>query len=477
MSEVVVIGGSVAGLAGAYTLAELGYGVTLVERDPQQPPDTVEAAHEEWRRPTVPQSVHSHAFGSLGTNLLSRRAPKIYEALLAAGARPIRIPDNPPPTILDFVPEDSDDDLNVLCCRRSTFELVLRKVVLAHPKVSLRAGATVRGLTVSGDGERRVTGVVLDDGTPVPADFVVDATGRRTQLDRWLADAGLPAMEVESSSADIIYYTRYYRMTASRPPGILNRGFGAGGTWDHYTAVLFLGDNDTFSISVGVLPEDTPLKNLRHEEAFTAAVKATPLLAPWVAPNASEPISTVFAMGGLDNTLRGGEPPAGLFTIGDSMCTTNPAYGRGVSLAIAMAFRLADTVAEHADDPAAASGEFARGLHAMLKPWHADAVMSDRGRAMMWRAAVSGAPVGGPPPGVVTFGMLTAAAASDQVVWRGVVRMMNLLTPPATLYGEEIAGRVRKAHETGATFEFPGAGRDALVQAVTAAVPAGVAAE
>lgn len=473
MSEVVVIGGSVAGLASAYVLAEQGYDVRVLERDPAEPPDTVEAAHDQWRRPTVPQGVHSHAFGALGTNLLRERAPKIYSALIAAGARPIRITDNPPPTILDFTPEPADEELNVLCCRRSTFELVLRREALAHSRVSHEIGATVRGLTFSPRDPRRVSGVELDGGRELQAEFVVDASGRRSlAASRWLPDAGIPPMDVKTSSADIIYYTRYYRQTTQRPPGILNRGFGSGGTWDHYTAVLFLGDNDTFSISVGVLPEDTPMKNLRHEAAFTAAVQATPLLQPWVASGASEPISPVYAMGGLDNSIRTGVPAFGLFSVGDSACTTNPAYGRGVSLALQMAFSLSDVLAAQVGDPAAATREFAERNQAMLAPWHADAVNSDRGRAMMWRATVAGNPLT-PPPGAINFGTLTAAAATDAVVWRRVVRMMNLLTPPESLYSEEIAQRVRTAHEIGAVFEFPGASRDMLVRAVTeAAAPA-----
>jgi 2-polyprenyl-6-methoxyphenol hydroxylase-like FAD-dependent oxidoreductase len=473
MSEIVVIGGSVAGLASAFALAEAGYKVRVLERDPQPLPDSVEGAHENWDRPTVPQGVHSHAFGALGTNLLATRAPGIYAALLAAGTRPIRITDNPPPTILDFKPEDDDDQLNVLCSRRSTFELVLRREVLAHPGVSHEVGATVRGLTFSPRDPRRVAGVLLGDGRELPAELVVDASGRRSQaVSRWLPDAGVPPMSVQSSSADITYYTRYYQQTVERPPGILNRGFGAGGTWDHYTAVLFLGDNGTFSISVGVLPEDTPMKNLRHEAAFTAAVRSTPLLAPWVGSGASRPISPVYAMGGLDNSLRTGAPVIGLFSVGDAACTTNPAYGRGVSLALAMAFTLGDIVSANAEDPAAATREFAAETNRMLAPWHADAVAGDRGRAMLWRATISGTPLGPPPPGVINFGSLVATAATDQVVWRRVVRMMNLLAPPEALYNEETIERVRVAHESGSVFDFPGASRDTLVRAVTEAASA-----
>jgi 2-polyprenyl-6-methoxyphenol hydroxylase-like FAD-dependent oxidoreductase len=473
MSDAAIVGGSVAGLASAYALAESGHNVVIIERDPKEPPETVEAANESWRRPTVPQAQHSHAFGSLGTNLLARRAPGVYAALLAAGARPVNIPSTPPPTLLDFVPEPDDADLNVLCTRRLTFEHVLRREVLKHPKVSFMPGSAVKQLSFSPAAPDRVSGVVVEDGRAVPAEIVVDATGRRSPANKWLVDAGFAPMSVESSSADITYYSRFYRASSARPAGILNRGFGAGGTWDHYTAVLFLGDNNTFSISIGVLPDDTPMKDLRHEAAFTEAVRATPLLAPWVAPGASTPISPVFAMGGLDNSLRGAPPVSGLFSVGDAACTTNPAYGRGVSLAICMAFTLADVLARAGDDPASATLDYARALQSLLAPWHADAVASDRGRSMLWRATIAGTPPGSPPPGVVPFGRLVATAATDTVVWRRVVRMMNLLASPATLHDQEVRERVERAHSTGSTFDFPGASRQTLLRVVADAVPDG----
>lgn len=471
MSDVLVIGGSVAGLSSAFALAELGYDVRIIERDPQESPADVTAAHERWHRPTVPQSIHSHAFGSLGVNLLKERAPAVYHALLAAGARPIQLAEAPPPSLAHFTPEEGDDELHMLGCRRSTFELVLRREVLRHPRITLTTGVTVRSLVVSGP-DGRVTGVGLDSGRMLPGEFVVDATGRRTRSAQWLADARLPVPAVQSSSADITYYTRFYQQLTPRPPAPLNRGFGAGGLWDHYTAVLFLGDNSTFSISIGVLPEDTPMKALRHAAAFTAAIRATPLLAPWLEPGVSEPISGVYAMGGLDNSLRlpgtnEAPPVPGLFNVGDSACTTNPAYGRGVSLALAHAFGLADVIAAHPDDPFANAREFARFTGELLAPWHEEAVANDRGRAMLWRATLEGTPLGPPPPGVLTFGTVVAAAAVDPVVWRRVARVMMSISPPQTLYAdEEIAQRVGHALSSGPVPHLPGASRDDLVRVV-----------
>jgi 2-polyprenyl-6-methoxyphenol hydroxylase-like FAD-dependent oxidoreductase len=473
MTTAVVIGGSVSGLAAALALADAGHHVRILERHPAPPPDTVEGAHREWNRPTVPQAAHSHAFASLGCNLIRERAPDVYAALIDAGATEIRLGERMPPTLSDRSPRPGDEQLLMLGCRRTTFEAVLRREVLRRPGVRVELDSTVRGLELSRNGTSRVTGVRTEDGRVVEGDIVVDASGRRTAASRWLADAGVPSAEPVSDPADITYYTRFYRLLVDAPPGPLNRGFGAGGLWSHYTAVLFLGDNGTFSVSVGVLPDDAPMKALRFEPAFTASLRATPLLAPWLAPGVSEPISKVHAMGGLDNSVRrwdAAPPPAGYLPLGDAAGTTNPAYGRGVSLAVAHAYRLADLLADHPDVTAEQAGEWARATESLLGPWFAEAVQNDRGRAALWRATVAGKQPPPPPPGVVTFGAVAQAAATDPVVWRRLVRVMMALDPPETVYrDDEVRERVGQALAGGPGAHPPAPSRAELVDVVTRA--------
>jgi len=464
--NIVIIGGSVVGLGAAIALAEAGHTVEILERA-DTTPSTVDEAFG-WPRPTVPQAAHSHAFASLGCNLLRDRARDVYDGLFAAGATEVNLADYHPPMLLDFEREAGDENLRMVITRRSTFELVLRRRALARPGVRMTTGATVRGLVLADDG--RVTGARLADGSVVTGDLIVDATGRRSAATAWRANAGLPTPDVTSESCKIVYYTRYYRMLTEQPPGPLNRGFGSGGLWDSYTAVLFLGDNRTFSISVGVLPEDAELKGLRHEAAFTAAIKATPMLAGWVAPGNSEPISPVYAMGGLDNSISGQAPVAGFVSLGDAVCTTNPSYGRGVSLGLSHAFLLADFLAEHGTVDGEFAAEFARRTEALVRPWYEEALANDRGRAMMWEATLRGAPMGRPPAGVVNFGMAVAASTQDAVVWRRVANVMMMLRQPGALYADpEIAQRIGRVLSSGPVMQLPGASRADLVAAVNAA--------
>lgn len=480
MSSVIIVGGSVVGLGAAIALADRGHQVEILERLPDQPPSDIDAAAA-WQRSTVPQAMHSHAFASLGCNLLREQAPDVYKGLLAAGASEINLADYPPPTLPEFDRQPADDNLRMVICRRSTFELVLRQRALARPGVTLTRGATVRSLATAADDPARVTGVRTSDGRTRSADLVIDATGRRSAAQSWLSGLNLAAPVTTSENCRIVYYTRYYRMLTDRPPGPLNRGFGAGGLWDSYTAVLFLGDNRTFSISIGVLPEDTDLKAVRDEAAFEAVIRATPLLAGWVAPGNSEPISPVYAMGSLDNSLRLPEPGApvakGFFSLGDAVCTTNPAYGRGVSLGLTHAYLLADLLQEHSTVDEKQAAEFHARTEALVRPWFEEAVANDRGRAGLWEATLAGRPPQRPPAGVVTFGTAVAASTKDQEIWRRIANEMMMLVPPAALYADpEIAQRVGKALGSGPPPQLPGASRSDLVAAIAGAMadqPAG----
>src|SRR5690348_12538901 len=99
MADIIIVGGSVSGLASALALSQAGHSVDILERETTGAPGSVEAAHSAWPRPTVPQATHSHAFGSLGVGLLYKRAPEIYQALVDAGAAEISLGERMPPSL------------------------------------------------------------------------------------------------------------------------------------------------------------------------------------------------------------------------------------------------------------------------------------------------------------------------------------------------------------------------------------------
>ncbi len=143
----VVIGAGVAGLGSALALSRAGHPVTLIERDATPLPADPDAAFE-WDRRGAPQVRHSHALLARLRNLLRDRYPDVLADLLDAGATELRFTDTLPEEILDREPRPGDEDLVALACRRTTFEWVLRRTVLAAEGVRLLDGVTVDGFTV-----------------------------------------------------------------------------------------------------------------------------------------------------------------------------------------------------------------------------------------------------------------------------------------------------------------------------------------
>ena len=56
----------------------------------------------------------------------------------------------------------------------------------------------------------------------------------------------------------------------------LNRGLTAGGSFDRYSCLVFPADNGTFSVTFGVLPEDTELRLLREDAATVVFADINP---------------------------------------------------------------------------------------------------------------------------------------------------------------------------------------------------------
>ena len=158
--DVLVVGGGVSGLSTALKLSRRGHAVTVLERDNTPMPDSADQAFF-WDRRGAPQVRHSHAFLARLVGLLRQNEPDVLEMLVEAGATEMPFGQDIPPTMVEFAPQPDDHELTMLTCRRTTFEWVLRRVVLDEGRVSFRTGVGVNGLTheAHASGLPRVTGV------------------------------------------------------------------------------------------------------------------------------------------------------------------------------------------------------------------------------------------------------------------------------------------------------------------------------
>ena len=426
--NIVVIGAGIGGLGSALALARGGNHVTLIERDDTPMPADPEAAFS-WDRKGAPQVQHPHVFLGLARTILRDRFPDVQQALSDLGIEPDPITGMGGPFELDeatLAVLQADDDLRMVPCRRTTFEWVMRRTVLAETGVDFRVGVGVAGLEVDKTGERpRVTGVRLEDGNVVNADLVIATTGRRGDVPAWLAAHDI-TIEETVGDAGVVYFSRFYRLDADQHFGF--RGaFGAG-----IGAGCIGSDAGTYSITAVVDKNDKELRtHLSDSARFDKTLALLPEIAD-VVEACGNPMSDVHCMTGLINrtrtfTDRAGAPLVdGLVAVGDAHTCTNPAYGRGMSLALRQAGFIADMV-EKNDSVHEAQREYEALSEELVFPWYQFSVFTDQMRSMQTAGGGSGAAGGGDG-----FFSLLMGANNPELI-RLMMRVMNLLDLPSVI--------------------------------------------
>ena len=423
----VVAGGSVAGMASALALARAGAEVALVERDLVPLAADPEEAFAS-SRPGVPQAHFLHAFLARMVQVLRDRFPDVIDDLLTAGAQ------------LSTPPVEGLEDVTMLLARRSTVEWVLRKAVLAQPGVTHLAGRTVVGVAGAGG---HVRGACLDDGQLLEG-TVVACTGRRSDVGSWLAPLGV-ALQEQLVQSELVYITRWY----SAPDFVMPTS-GLLKDLGYMSYLVVPADAGTLAVAVGLPPEDRELRAcLLDDTGFDRVAALLPGLGEGLAAAGARPLRSSQPMAGLVNRLRRFADPAGdplvtgFHAVGDAHTCTNPAYGRGCSLALVGATLLADAAAAHPDDPAARARAYEAACTREIEPWYHSSVMMDQARLAMRKSMeAEGAEDKGaaPAPGQPDLlGVLVAAGAGliqDPVVIGGFARLLHLLVTPAQLFSD-----------------------------------------
>jgi 2-polyprenyl-6-methoxyphenol hydroxylase-like FAD-dependent oxidoreductase len=296
-------------------------------------------------------------------------------------------------------------------------------------------------------------------GGELRADLVIDASGVRSPLPKWLAgiEAG-PVAEKEKDTG-IVYSSRFYRLLPGQELPIQEGPVL--GDLDYLKYAVFVGDNRTFSITFGLQAGDAELRQLLRPRPFTVVAESLPGLRPWIQPTRCEPITGVEVMARLVNRRRrfvnGRQPVAtGIFAVGDSAICTNPLYGRGCSLAMVHAYLLADVLDEHVHDPVAAALAFAAVTRDEIEPWYTASVAQDRQNRTGLDIPLNDENEGDEEEGeqavdaetmrsIMRDGLLPAAG-TDPVVYRAFLRAFNLLDQPNAIMADaDVVGRVLAA--------------------------------
>ncbi|WP_371554077.1 FAD-binding monooxygenase [Streptomyces longwoodensis] len=344
----VVIGSSLAGLAAAGALAGFMDRVTVIERDwlPRGP----------GRRRGVPQARHTHSLSTAAHEGLEQLFPGIREDLVRAGAVHLRVPED----LLLLGPAGwlprFDAGLSLLSAGRDLLDAVVRDRLRADPTVRFLHDHDVVGLRPGP--QDTVTGVLArarDRRAPggwspphlIPADFVVDASGRGSHAPQWLAELGY------EPPAETVVRTGTTHATSLYAPPV---GHVADwqGVWlmaagdDPRQGLLHPVEGGRWSVSLST-PDTAPAPADHEQMLHAAAALRDPLLRDLLAT--ATPLGPVYRCAGTDSRWRHYERlrrwPDQFLVVGDAFAALDPAHGDGMTLAVQGALLLQRMLTAH----------------------------------------------------------------------------------------------------------------------------------
>ena len=440
--RVAIIGAGPAGLFAGAGLARRGHKVIAVERDPGP------AADGSWPRAGVMQFHHAHAFRHQVVQALQQELPEALQQWSAAGAEPVQM----------RLPDGSQIPVGVRS-RRVTFERALRASALNGSGLEVRRGHVDDVTRRRG----RAHGVRVD-GADLPADLVIDASGRAGRATRSLRTGA-----TSGGPCGIAYVDRQYQLHPGAEPGPLMSPIAWQADFDGYQAIIFIHEHGIFSVLLVRPTADPVLSQLRHEPAFTAACQAIPGLADWVRPDRSRPITPVLPGGPLLNAYRGQTGHdgrlalPGLVFVGDAVATTTPTFGRGVTTTLLQAQQLLRLIDEHGPDTGAIGESFDAWCAEQIKPWVDDHVRMDESTRRRW----AGEEVDLRQP--LPSDLILAAAEADPNIRPVIGGYLSMTTLPSSLRAVE--PRARALYASGWRPRLaPGPSRNELADIVRTAL-------
>jgi 2-polyprenyl-6-methoxyphenol hydroxylase-like FAD-dependent oxidoreductase len=427
----VVLGASMAGLLAAQVLSDSYGQVTVIERD--------ELPETSMHRRGVPHGRHLHALAARGQQALEELFPGLTAELVAHGAPTGDLLANGRLYLSGHRLRQAHTGLVLLGASRPLLEAHVRARVRALPNLRFLDACDIVGLAATPDG-RRVTGARVlrrADGSAeelLGGDLVVDASGRGSRTPAWLDALGYPPPEIEQVRIGLSYATRTYRL----PPDALHGDLGVvqAATPQHPRSGLFLileGDRWMLTLA-GILGDHPPTdpdgflafaRSLRFPDIYEAIRQAEPL---------DDPVAFRFPASVRHRYERLDRFPDGLLVMGDAVCSFNPIYGQGMSVAALEALTLRRLLK--------------RGIEPQPRRWFRDlAQVVD----VPWDMAAGGDLVFPGVQGRRTLksrlvngyiARLHAAAAHDAHLATAFVRVAGLVAPPQSLLRPGIALRV-----------------------------------
>jgi 2-polyprenyl-6-methoxyphenol hydroxylase-like FAD-dependent oxidoreductase len=432
-NRAVVLGGGMAGLLAARVIADAYAEVVLVDRD-----DLIGVS---GHRNGVPHGQHAHGLVARGHQILEEQFPGLTQGMIDAGVRPGDFNGDIQWYFSGRRLRPSRSGLASVPATRPVLEHHVRNRVASLPNVRFLERYDIIGLETTSDGGR-VTGARIQrrgDGTQpevLPADLVIDVTGRGSRTPAWLRELGYPAPTEDRVKVDLAYTTRHYRVP--RDPFGSDIAIIAAATPSHPRGAFYYrlpGDGNRVELSLtGVLGDHPPT----DPEGFLEFVRSLPVTEIYDSVRESEPLDDPVRFRFPASVRRRYERlsrfPSGLLVMGDAVCSFNPVYAQGMTVAALESLTLRDHL-RNSGSPGPL--DFFRDIAAVIdSPWEF-AASGDLGYS-----GVEGHRTAKVRMINAYLPRLQRAAAHDPALTNAFIRVAGLIDEPTTLLRPGVLLRV-----------------------------------
>lgn len=431
----IVLGGSLTGLLAARVLSQYYTQVIIIEKD------TVHREPE--ARKGQPQTKHLHGLLPSGLHIMSRYFAGLLDEITSYGAKVFDFAESMNWFCYGGFRKSFPIDIKTVSISRPLLEHIIRERVLALSNVKLVDNTIAKHLTT--DDKQKVTGVVTEEKVSgrtesIPADLIIDSTGRGSRALQWLRELGYAEIEVSEVKVNVGYTTRMYKRDPGDPRGEKWTAYTPEAPAETRFGGAFPIEGDKWMVTVGGWHGDhAPAENPGYLE-FVKSLP-NPDIYDIVTKNeaASQFVQYKFPLSLRRHYEKLRRFPVGFLVLGDAISSFNPIYGQGMSSASLQVEVLDKILADNVREKDLARVFFKRSKKIIDNIWGLAT-----GEDFRYPQTIGSRPVG-----INLINKYVAkvhrATTKDEAVCGAFLKVMGLLKPPASLFHPKTLWKVMTA--------------------------------